>query len=65
MGDLDKSTVQHTLCIPLVGRMIAAQRYPTLFPDKDAGRIVGELGVDLSGHVLYKLQYTWMNCLIR
>lgn len=65
MSKLDRSTVQHTLCIPLAGRMIAARRYPDLFPDKDAERIVKELGVDLSGSFLYRLQYMWMNCLIR
>ncbi len=28
MSKLDRSTVQHTLCIPLAGRMIAARKYP-------------------------------------
>lgn len=65
MSDLDRNTVQHTLCIPLAGRMIASRRYPDLFPDKDAERIVKELGVDLPGGFLYRLQYMWMNCLIR
>lgn len=65
MNKLDRGTVQHTLCIPLAGRMIAAQKYPELFPDKDAERIVRELGIDLSGNALYRLQYMWMNCLIR
>lgn len=62
---LEENTVQQTLCIPLWGRKIAAEKYPNLFPDKDAGRIVAELGVDLSDKKLYKLQYMWMNCLIR
>lgn len=65
MSELQENTIQHTLCIPLWGRMIAAERYPELFPDRDAGRIVRELGIDLSGKMLYKLQYMWMNCLIR
>lgn len=65
MAELQKDTVQHTLCIPLWGRMIAAEAYPELFPDRDAGRIVRELGVDLSDKTLYKFQYMWMNCLIR
>lgn len=65
MAELQKNTVQHTLCIPLWGRMIAAEAYPDLFPDRDAGRIVKELGVDLSDKLLYRFQYMWMNCLIR
>lgn len=64
-NNLQKDTVQHTLCIPLWGRMIAAKKYPHLFPDNDAERIVRELGVDFSDKKLYKLKYMWMNCLIR
>ena len=44
MSELKENTVQQTLCLPLCGRMIAAQKYPHLFPDKDAERIVRELG---------------------
>lgn len=65
MSELIENTVQHTLCIPLWGRMIAEEKYPELFPDRDAGRIVKEMGVDLSDKKLYKLQYMWMNCVIR
>lgn len=65
MATLQKNTVQHTLCMPLCGRMIAARKYPDLFPDRDAERIVRELGEDISGKALYRLQYMWMNCLIR
>ena len=43
-NELKENTVQHTLCMPLCGRMIAAQEYPDLFPDRDAERIVRELG---------------------
>ena len=49
MAELKENTVQHTLCMPLCGRMIAAQKYPDLFPDRDAERIVRELGEDISG----------------
>lgn len=62
---LQENTVQQTLCIPLWGRKIAAEKYPGLFPDRDAARIVRELGVDFSDKKLYRLQYMWMNCLIR
>ena len=65
MSVLQPKTVQHTLCMPLCGRVIAARKYPDLFPDRDAERIVRELGEDLSGRAIYRLQYTWMNCLIR
>lgn len=62
---LRENTVQQTLCIPLWGRKLAAEKYPGLFPDRDAARIVRELGVDFSDKKLYRLQYMWMNCLIR
>ncbi len=65
MSKLSENTVQHTLCIPLWGRKIAAEKYPNLFPDNDAGRIVKELGVDFSDKILYRLQYMWINCVIR
>ena len=64
-NELKENTVQHTLCMPLCGRMIAAREYPDLFPDRDAERIVRELGEDISGRAMYRLQYMWMNCLIR
>lgn len=65
MSELKENTVQHTLCMPLCGRMIAARKYPDLFPDRDAERIVRELGEDISGKSLYRFQYMWMNCVIR
>lgn len=65
MSELKQNTVQHTLCLPLCGRMIAAKKYPDLFPDRDAERIVRELGEDISGKALYCLQYMWVNCVIR
>jgi O-methyltransferase involved in polyketide biosynthesis len=45
--------------------MVAAEKYPDLFPDKDAGRIVRELGMDFSGEKICRVQYMWMNALIR
>lgn len=57
--------MQQTLCMPLWGRAIAAEKYPSLFPDHDAGRIVKEMGVDWSDKKLYRFQYMWMCCLIR
>lgn len=62
---LKENTVQHTLCMPLCGRMIAARKYPGLFPNRDAQRIVRELGQDISGKALYRLQYVQINCAVR
>lgn len=62
---LTENTVQHTLCMPLWGRKIAAETYPHIFPDYDAGRICQELGVDWSDKAMYKLQYAWVNCMTR
>ena len=62
---LTENTVQHTLCMPLWGRKIAAETYPHIFPDYDAGRICQELGVDWSDKAMYKLQYAWINCMTR
>jgi O-methyltransferase involved in polyketide biosynthesis len=45
--------------------MVAAEKYPDLFPDQDAGRIVRELGMDFSGEKICRVQYMWMNSLIR
>lgn len=36
-----------------------------LFPDKDAERIVRELGMDFSGEKICRKQCMWMNSLIR
>ena len=57
MSELKENTVQQTLCMPLWGRAIAAEHYPELFPDYDAGRIVREMGVDWSDKKMYRLQY--------
>ena len=65
MSELKENTVQQTLCMPLWGRAIAAKKYPSLFPDHDAGRIVKEMGVDWSDKKLYRFQYMWMCCLGR
>jgi O-methyltransferase involved in polyketide biosynthesis len=40
MAELKENTVQHTLCMPLCGRMIAARKYPDLFPDLTGGGLV-------------------------
>ena len=60
-----ENTVQYTLCIPLWGRMLAAKKYPDLFPDHCTERILRELNVDLSKSKLYKLEYAYLNCAVR
>lgn len=62
---LQDNTVQQTLCIPLWGRMLATQKFPNLFPDYDAERIVKELHVDFGDRILYKMQYVYLNCAVR
>jgi O-methyltransferase involved in polyketide biosynthesis len=62
---LKESTVQNTLCIPLWGRMLAAEKYPELFPDYAAKHIIKEIGCDLSGSSLFKYEYASLNCAMR
>lgn len=62
---LEENTVQQTLCIPLWGRKIAAEKLPDFFPDRDAGRICRELNVDFSDNSMNKIQYAWVNTIIR
>lgn len=62
---LKTNTVQHTLCIPLWGRMLATRRYPDLFPDRDAESIIRALGFDFSDKRIYKMEYTWLNTIVR
>ena len=48
MSEIRENTVQKTLCMPLWGRLLAAKRCPDLFSDRDAERIIRELGIDWS-----------------
>ena len=57
--------VQQTLYIPLWGRKISAEKYPKLFPDMDAARIVKELGLNIPCKRIYLFQYGYLNYLIR
>lgn len=60
-----KNTAQQTMYIPLWGRKISAEKYPKLFPDKDAARIVKELGSTVPNKRIYRFQYGYLNYLIR
>lgn len=63
--NLQVNSVQNTLCIPLWGRMLATKKYPEVFPDYDAERIIRDIGCDMSGNKLYKMEYTYLNCMVR
>ena len=45
---IEKNTVQETLVIPLYGRMVCAERYPNLYKDETAKRIIGEVDYDFT-----------------
>ncbi|MBS5450239.1 MAG: hypothetical protein KHY83_08135 [Coriobacteriia bacterium] len=62
---LERDTVQHTLCIPLWGRAISAQRQPDFFPDPDAARILSELGEPRLASLFYRLEYPGLQCIVR
>ena len=43
---IEKNTVQETLIIPLLGRVVCSERYPHLFNDESAKRICDNLDYD-------------------
>ena len=45
---IEKNTVQETLVIPLYGRKVCAERYPDLYTDDVAKRIIGQVDYDFS-----------------
>lgn len=45
---IDKNSVQETLVIPLYGRKKCTERFPQLFQDEAAVRLVGEIDYDFS-----------------
>ncbi len=45
---IEKNTVQETLVIPLLGRLICSERYPHLFSDPEAKRICDSLDYDFA-----------------
>ncbi|MBQ6067166.1 MAG: class I SAM-dependent methyltransferase [Clostridia bacterium] len=45
---IEKNTVQETLVIPLFGRLICSERFPTLFSDPEANRICDSLDYDFA-----------------
>lgn len=65
MKTTGKDAVQQTMYIPLWGRKISAEKYPKLFPDRDAARIVKELGLNNPCKKIYRFQYGYLNYLIR
>ena len=45
---IEKNTVQETLVIPLLGRLVCSERFPELFSDPEAKRICGSLDYDFA-----------------
>ncbi|MBR4701771.1 MAG: class I SAM-dependent methyltransferase [Oscillospiraceae bacterium] len=45
---IEKNTVQETLVIPLFGRLVCSERFPTLFSDPEAKRICDSLDYDFA-----------------
>ena len=45
---LEKNTVQETLLIPLYGRKMCSERYPNLFRDETAARLMDAVDYDFS-----------------
>ena len=46
---IEKNTVQETLVIPLLGRLVCSERFPRLFSDPEAKRLCDSLDYDFSG----------------
>ena len=46
---IEKNTVQETLIIPLLGRLVCSERFPQLFSDPEAKRLCDSLDYDFSG----------------
>ena len=45
---IEKNTVQETLIIPLYGRKMCSQLYPSLYRDETALRLMNEIDYDFS-----------------
>ena len=45
---IERNTVQETLVIPLYGRKVCSEKFPTLFRDETALRLMGEIDYDFS-----------------
>ena len=56
MSELQKDSVERTLCIPLWSRAIAVKKLPQILPDYDAVRILKEMGEKKPPTILYNLE---------
>ncbi|MCR5689656.1 MAG: class I SAM-dependent methyltransferase [Clostridiales bacterium] len=45
---IEKNTVQETLVIPLLGRLVCSERFPSLFSDPEAKRVCDSLDYDFT-----------------
>lgn len=43
---IEKNTVQETLVIPLYGRKVCAELFPTLYRDETAGKLMEQIDYD-------------------
>ena len=56
MSEFERDSVERTLCIPLWSRAIAVKKLPYLMPDRDAVRILNEMGEKKPPTVFYNLE---------
>ena len=45
---IEKNSVQETLVLPLYGKAWASQKYPDIFKDRDAQKIMNSIDYDFS-----------------
>ena len=45
---IEKNSVQETLVLPLYGKAWASQKYPDIFKDRDAQKIMNDIDYDFS-----------------
>ena len=56
VNELQKDSVERTLCIPLWCRAIAVKKLPQILPDYDAVRILREMGETKPPTIFYNME---------
>lgn len=54
--ELQKNSVERTLCIPLWCRALAVEKLPQILPDHDAARILREMGETKPPTIFYRME---------